>query len=117
MDDFGESVVFPQEPQQFGGGSVNGEEPGVGHLLVREHRFEEDAAAAEPLSRLVDVKVQHAHGINLKKQNADIKVFSFLVISVLSVCNNQKQWNVKVAVAISCKKNTLVIIRHFAKDT
>jgi len=63
--DFGEAVVFSEEAQEFRRRPVDGQEPGMGDFLIGEHGFEQDAPTAEPLSRLVHVKVQHAHRVDL----------------------------------------------------
>lgn len=70
--DLGEPVVFPQEEDEFIGGSVDSE-VGCGEPFLLQHVFKEVLPSPLPLPRLVDVKVQNAHGKHLVLRSLSVK--------------------------------------------
>jgi hypothetical protein len=64
--------VLSHESHELRGRPVDGQETRL-NLEVLQHEFEEPAAAAGSLSRLVDVEVEDAHRIDL--MSSQIKLF------------------------------------------
>ena len=59
-----EVVVLSHEGYQFRGGPIDGQKSGL-NFEVLQHELVKSFAAAGPLSRLVNVKVENAHRVDL----------------------------------------------------